>query len=147
MITPRPALPADLTALQDIEQLFPSDRLSARQMRYHLTNPRALFLVAEAGGKPAGYALFFLRRNRAARFYSLIVDPARRGQGIARLLIEEGCRRLYAQGEQKVTLEVDAQDKTTIDFYARCGFLPGVVIPAYYEDGRDALKMTKDLLS
>lgn len=141
----RPAQPADLPALAALERLFPSDRLSPRQMRRHITNERALFLVAETGGAAAGYALFFRREGRSTRFYSLLVAPASRGQGLARGLIEEGCRRLKRKGETAVVLEVDAADKPTIAFYERCGFVAGRIIPSYYEDGRDALKMRKDL--
>lgn len=141
----RPATPDDLPALQALERLFPSDRLSPRQMRHHISSAKALFLVADSDGGVAGYALFFLRKRRSARFYSLIVDPAYRGRGIARRLIETGCDLLRGQGEQSVGLEVNAQDGKTITLYEACGFVAGKVVPAYYEDGRDALKMRKDL--
>ncbi len=145
MITIRPAIIDDLPALQALERLFPSDRLSPRQMRHHVTSDTALFLTAALDGRAVGYALFFLRRRRSARFYSLIVDPAVRGQGIARRLIEAGADLLRRRGERFVGLEVDAGDAKTIRLYEACGFVAGHIVPAYYEDGRDALKMRKDL--
>src|SRR5690606_13885549 len=112
---------------------------------YHLANPRALLLVAEHKKQPVGYALFFRRRGKRARYYSLITRPDCRGMGIARALIEEGCRRLVRMGERAVALEVRARDRHTIAFYERCGCIAGETLPAYYEDGRNGLKMTKDL--
>ncbi len=145
MILIRPASLNDLDALQALEALFPSDRLSPRQMRRHILSKTALFLTALHDDAIAGYALFFLRKARGARFYSLIVDPKVRGQGIARRLIEHAVTLLQARGERNVGLEVDAADVETIAFYTRCGFVAGETVHAYYDDGRDALKMRKDL--
>lgn len=143
--TLRPARPDDIDALQTLEKNFPTDRLSRRQMLYHMKSSRAVFLVAAASHDVAGYALFFRRQGRAARFYSLVTARKYRGAGYGRALIEDGVRRLRRAGERAVTLEVRARDAKTIAFYKRCGFVAGEIVPSYYADGRDALKMRKDL--
>ena len=73
----RDARPEDLPALLALEAMFPGDRLSARQFRRHLANPRACLRVAADGPRLLGYHLVFLRAGSPwARLYSIAVDPA-----------------------------------------------------------------------
>lgn len=77
---------SDLDALMALEEaVFQGDRLSRRSMRYMLKNKRALVLVAEPKhGELAGYAILLEHlRPKAARLYSLAVDSAYQGQGVA----------------------------------------------------------------
>src|SRR5688500_10878027 len=53
----RAARPADLPALLALEALFPGDRLSPRQFRHHLRNPRARLRALRRAGRLVGYAL------------------------------------------------------------------------------------------
>ena len=81
----RDARPADLPALLVLEAMFQGDRLSARQFRRHLGNPRARLRVAAADGRLLGYHLVFLRAGSPwARLYSIAVDPAAQGSGARR---------------------------------------------------------------
>ncbi|MBL1147100.1 MAG: GNAT family N-acetyltransferase [Pseudomonadota bacterium] len=140
-----PALPADVGRLQELEtDSFSSDRLSRRQMLYHLHNPRAVFLtVREDNGNHSvlGYALILRAKNRSARLYSIAVAKEFRGHGLGKILCRAGLDVLRDAGEKKLLLEVDANDRATIGFYERLGFETTGLLPAYYEDGRDALKM------
>jgi len=139
-----PALPADLSRLQELEtDSFSSDRLSRRQMLYHLHNPRAVFLTIRKNNEsPAlGYALILRAKNRPARLYSIAIAPDTRGSGLGKLLCRAGMDALRTHGEKKLLLEVDANDSATIGFYDNIGFETTGLLPAYYEDGRDALKM------
>jgi len=146
----RPAHNSDIEALQDIEKtVFPSDRLSARQMRYHVKSDRAIFLVgcSEMNAEAGGYVLFFLRNNSlSSRLYSIAVSPRLQGQGYARNLIMEAESLLTAKGIKTLTLEVDRNDDKTVEFYKRLGFIIHDTIAGYYEDGRDAHKMRKTLV-
>ena len=80
----RRARRSDLDHLLDLEaRCFRGDRLSARQYRWHLAGERAWLAVAERGGALVGSAMVLFRRDsRAARLYSIAVDPAARGGGI-----------------------------------------------------------------
>lgn len=138
------ALPDDLDRLQELEKdSFSSDFLSRRQMRYHLNNPRAVFLTIREGGreKISGYMLILRAKNRPARLYSIAIDKGCRGQGFGKLLFQAGMDALREYGEKKLLLEVDANDRTTVSFYEKRGFKTTRRLPAYYEDGRDAFKM------
>jgi ribosomal protein S18 acetylase RimI-like enzyme len=129
------------------QRCFDLDRLSRRSLRRFLRHERAPLLVAEGPGLGlAGYALVTLRRGaRAARLYSLAVDPAQRRQGLGgRLLLaaEAAARRA---GALELRLEVRADNGSAIAAYEAAGYLPFGRYLAYYEDGADALRFAKPL--
>lgn len=145
----RPAELSDLATLVTIEnRCFSGDRISPRQMRYLLTQAKALTLVAIADGGETvvGYATCLLPRlPRPARLYSIAVVDAYRGKNIAALLIGcllEDCRR---RGYQRMRLEVRESQSRTIALYRRLGFGKIARLPNYYQDGDAALQMQIDL--
>ncbi|MDY0021450.1 GNAT family N-acetyltransferase [Arenimonas caeni] len=146
----RDARPDDLPALLALEAGFPGDRLSARQFRHHLGNPRARLRVAAAGGRLLGYHLVLLRQGSAwARLYSIAVDPAARGQGLGRRLLADAGRQAAAAGRTGLRLEVRQDNRAAAALYEAAGYHRVAALPAYYEDGapgwRYARTMTKGL--
>lgn len=136
----------DLSELQSIETAsFHSDFLSPRQMKYHCKNPRAIFLVLKIDDVSAGYILALMHGLGYARIYSLAVSTAYRGKGLGRLLVQAALDKLLTAKIRKVNLEVDEADLKTISLYQSFGFEVKSKLPAYYEDGRNALKMSKVL--
>jgi ribosomal protein S18 acetylase RimI-like enzyme len=142
----RRARPGDLDSLLDIENsAFGGDRISRRQMRYHLRNPRARIWVCERGGAPAAYLLALFPAGRAPRIYSLATAAAHRGQGLAGRLVDAAARAAKADGHEKLILEVRQDAPAVIAFYEGRGFRKARPLPAYYEDGADGWKMIKEL--
>jgi ribosomal-protein-alanine acetyltransferase len=140
----RPARAADLPALLALEQAFPGDRMSARQFRHHLASPRALWRVADAGGKLVGYALVLLRRGSdRARLYSIAVDPAARGQGLGRRLLAAAEEDAGRAGCTAMTLEVREDNATANALYQAAGYRRLAALPAYYEDGAPGWRYIK----
>lgn len=139
----RPALPSDVPRLLSIEQrAFPSDRIKPRQMRYLLTRARARSWVAEVDGVVAAYAMVLTPAlPRAARLYSIAVDPLYRGAGLARRLLDQCLRDSRDAGYRRVILEVRAADTPVRDFYTRAGFELTGELPGYYADGADGVRM------
>lgn len=141
----RRAVLSDLDALLAIEsRAFTGDRLSPRAMRSMISNPRAQMIVAEdadGGGGLAGYGLLLYRRNCGfARLYSLAVDPAAQGLGIARKLLQNLSEQC---GAPVISLEVRADNARAIALYTSLGFDEIARRHHYYDDGADALVMRK----
>lgn len=148
-ITLRAAEKADLDAIDRIERLsFDKDRFSRRNLRRALARPTARLLMAEADGKAAGYAMILFRAGSSvARLYSIAVDPAFRGQGVADRLLQEAARLCIAQGADRLRLEVRPSNRAAARLYERAGFALLERAPHYYDDGEDAIRMELDLAS
>lgn len=143
----RPAIPGDLDALVALEQdSFRSDRMSRTQYRRHLDSDSAVILVASGRTELSGSAvLFFRRRSRIARLYSLATAPAARGQGIGAALLDAA---IHAGNQRHCTamrLEVRTDNAAAIALYVKHGFRPIGSYIAYYEDGADAVRYERAL--
>jgi len=140
----RDARPADLPALLALESRFPGDRLSARQFRHHLGNPRArLRVLAGPGGLP-GYHLLLCRAGSAwARLYSIAVGPAARGQGLGRRLLADAETLARAGGARGLRLEVRADNVAAVGLYEAAGYRRVAALPGYYEDGGDGWRFER----
>lgn len=120
--------------------------MSRRAFRYHLRSPSSALHLALDHGRVVGYTLTLSRqRSSHARLYSIAVAPTARGRGIATALLaaaEEDALRRHASA---MRLEVAADNAAAIALYRKLGYLPWGSIPAYYEDGGDALRMRRSL--
>ncbi|HPF73356.1 MAG: ribosomal protein S18-alanine N-acetyltransferase [Rhodanobacteraceae bacterium] len=144
--TLRTARAADLPILQVLESLFPGDRLSARQLRHHLSNPHAVMRVIETEYALAGYSLLLTRSgSQAARLYSIAVAPAFRGQGMGRQLLDDVVAQARARGCNELRLEVRQDNEPAIRLYREYGFQFTEQRPRYYQDGADALRFRLEI--
>jgi [ribosomal protein S18]-alanine N-acetyltransferase len=142
----RPARPADLDALLALEALFPGDRLSPRQFRHHLRNPRARLRVLRRAGRPLGYALLLLRHgSRVARLYSIVVDPAERGRGHGARLLDDAERQARRAGAAELRLEVRTDNEAAAALYEGRGYRRLGQRAAYYDDGAAAWRYGRSL--
>lgn len=140
----RDAATADMPALLALETMFPGDRLSARQMRHHVSSPRARVRVVERDGAVVGYALLLLRRgSRIARLYSVAVDPAMRGAGLGAALLKDALQQAHEAACDRLRLEVREDNLPAISVYRRAGFAEIGRLPAYYDDGCAALRLER----
>jgi [ribosomal protein S18]-alanine N-acetyltransferase len=142
----RTAIADDLPALLTLEAQFPGDRLSARQFRRHLGNPRACLRVLLAAGAIGGYALLLVRAgSEVARLYSIAIDPAMRGRGAGAALLSDAERQALRAGRARMRLEVRADNAAAIGLYTRAGYRQFATLDDYYEDGATALRFEKSL--
>lgn len=133
----------DLEAIDRIEQRsFAKDRFPRRNLRRVLSSNATAFLLAEADGAPAGYAMLLFRRGAAvARLYSIAVDPDFRGRGVAEELLIEAGRLAAARGADRLRLEFRPSNNAAQRLYERAGFTLFERRPGYYDDGEDAIRM------
>ena len=94
-----------------------------------------LVLVAEGeGGEMLGYAYAGVEgtdwmnlRGPAGVVHDLVVDPAHRGQGHGRALLEAAAAALAQRGAPRVVLSTAAGNEAAQRLFARAGFRPTMV--------------------
>ncbi len=141
----RKAVKTDIDELLRLEALaFQGDRLSRRSFKRWLRHKGCVFLVSDEVGTLSGYILVILRRGtRLARLYSLAVDPAYQGRGLASSLIELAEQSARDAGALYMRLEVAGNNDGAIKLYRKLGYTQFGSYQDYYEDHSDALRMEK----
>ncbi len=92
-------------------------------------NPRAFCDIAEYGGEPAGFALWFynfstFRGRHGIYLEDLFVKPAFRGNGIGKALLQHLAKRAVAEGCARVEWWVLDWNEPSIKFYESLGAIP-----------------------
>jgi len=143
----RTATPQDLNVLVDIEnRCFDSDRLSPRSFRHMLTKANAVTVVDAADGVVRGYAMVLFNAGTSlARMYSIAVDPAWRGQGLGRELLQAAEQQALDRDCVYMRLEVRKDNPASIALYRSMGYRQFGVYDDYYEDHMEALRFEKEL--
>lgn len=96
-----------------------------------LRNPRAVILAAVRRGRILGYAYGRLEprdwavlRDRCGVGVDLFIQPAARGRGLGRRLVEALCLRLEAMGAPRVVIQVAWPNREARRLFAALGFRP-----------------------
>lgn len=107
-----------------------------------LREPDAIVLVAERDGEVLGYTYaglegpdYMVLRGPAGVLHDILVDPAHRGQGIGRLLLEAALKALEARGAPRVVLSTADRNEGAQRMFAAAGFR------------RTMVEMTRELTS
>ena len=144
--TIRRARMADLEPLVQLERLFPSDNLSRRSFRHLLTRAHADVWVCVRAERMIGNAVVLYRAgSRSARLYSVVIDPAERGRGIARDLVKRAHDAARRRCCTQLHLEVRPDNTAAIRLYRKLGYRETRRIARFYEDGADALRFEATL--
>lgn len=143
----RPAGAAYLDAILALEQRsFDRDAQTRRSLHYLLTRANAINLAAEVDDRLAGYLTLLLRRGaRAARVYSIAVDAAARGQGLAGQLLSTAETHASRRGCNRMVCEVRASNQASLALFTGCGYQRNRDLPAYYPGGEDGVRLEKRL--
>ena len=137
-MTIRPAVRADLDtivvfirALADYERLADAVRLDRAILAGHLfgERPMAEVLIAEDGGKPIGFALFFhnfstFEGRPGIYLEDLFVVPEARGAGAGKALLTELARLAVDRGCARLEWSVLGWNAPAIAFYETLGAIP-----------------------
>ncbi len=138
---------SDLAALVALEQaVFTTDVLSRRSFRHFLASPNGSLIVAEEGGKLAGYVLIlYPPRSELARLYSIAVAPHIGGRGVGPQLLAAAEATAKRRGRRAMRLEVHEHNTRAIARYEKSGYRLFGRHADYYDDHGDALRFEKPL--
>ena len=124
----------ELDAERFLEATSQTEHGYASYVRSQLANRETIVLVAEREGQVLGYTLagiegvdYMSLRGPAGVLNDLIVDPAYRGQGVGRLLLDAIISRLKSLNAPRVVLSTAAKNKSAQRFFERNGFRPTMI--------------------
>ena len=145
-VTIRPATPDDLPAIGRLGAMLVREHHGFDPKRFiapmtnleqgyatfignHLAARDTIVLVADIGGKAAGYVYatvegfdFMALRGPAGAIQDIVVDPAQREQGIGMKLLVAVNAALAAKGMPRVVLSTAEQNESAQRLFARAGF-------------------------
>jgi [ribosomal protein S18]-alanine N-acetyltransferase len=143
LVTVRAAGADDVTVVHALEtRLFGADAWSEESVRAELTGPRRVAVVAclcEAvvGEAVVGYAVTSSAGD-VVDLQRVAVHPEHRRRGLAGLLLAT-----VLSGDERVLLEVSADNRAALALYAAEGFTEIARRGRYYRDGSDAVVMER----
>ena len=158
-VTIRPATHADLPAVGRLGAMLVRTHHDFDQRRFipatpeteagyewflgtQLQEPGAVILVAEREGEVIGYTYacvegfdWMMLRGPAGVVNDILVDPARRGRGVGRMLLDAVLAALHAQGARQMVLSTAERNETAQRLFARAGFRRTMVEMTLEMDG------------
>lgn len=94
-----------------------------------LAEPDVVVLVAERDGEVLGYTYagvegvdYMALRGPAGALYDIVVDPAHRGRGVGRLLLDATLTALEERGAPRVVLSTADRNEPAQRLFAKAGF-------------------------
>lgn len=131
----------------DLEQIMAIERVSfplpwlEQHFLDEIHSPTAFPLTAfDHAGRVAGY-ICPMQVLDEGHILNVAVDPACRGMGVGRLLVQRVLEDCRAAGAAFVSLEVRVSNSAAINLYVQTGFSETGRRKRYYENGEDALMM------
>jgi ribosomal protein S18 acetylase RimI-like enzyme len=160
-VTIRPAAPADLHAIGRLGALLVrthhdfdpqrfleatprTERAYGSFLGSQLEEPSVFVLVAERDGAVLGYSYagveghdYMSLRGPAGVLHDIVVDPAHRGHGVGRTLLDATLAALAARGAPRVVLSTADQNEAAQRLFARAGFRRTMIEMTRELDGAD----------
>jgi len=146
-VTVRPATPADVVAIADLEaDNLGADAWSEGLVREGVTGnlPTISYLVAEVDGSVVGHATASVVAD-IAELQRIAVDPAHRRTGLASALLDAVVDLARDGGADRLLLEVREDNAGALAFYAARGFVEVDRRRRYYRDGATAVVLRRGL--
>ncbi len=141
----RLALPADVTALAEIERLQPRcAQWSQTGWATELTDESACIFCAEENGRVIGFVSLRLALD-VGEILNVGVHPSFLRRGIAEQLVDQALSWAREHGGKQITLEVAATNSPAVRLYQKAGFVQVGVRKNFYANQEDAFVMGRAL--
>ena len=118
----RTATRADLPVLSNLLEAGFGPQ-SIEDLARRLDTPGRQVLAIEQDGAVVG-TLSVIREEDEGRIYGFVVDPAKQGRGIGGRALRHACQQLYADGAERIGLEVAVDNDRALALYTSVGFEP-----------------------
>jgi putative acetyltransferase len=99
-----------------------------------LAQPNVQFFVAREGGRALGCGAFVLAGDGRAEMKRVFVDPAARGKGVARAIMQALEREAASLGVTLMQLETGIRQPEAIALYRKFGYVERAPFGAYQPD-------------
>jgi len=139
----RPFRPTDLPQILAIENASFPDPYEEELFSLLWRSYPSGFLVAQEDREIVAYALYGIQGDEGI-IYSLAVRPNARHQGFGDRLLDHALQDL-SRKVRRVRLQVALDNAPALQLYGKHGFTMKEILRRYYENGRDAYVMTKEL--
>jgi ribosomal-protein-alanine N-acetyltransferase len=106
-------------------------------------NLGAGFLVAQQDNIVVGYIIFWIRYEDEGHIISIAVDKNYRRKGVGAELVKYAVDIFKKCNVREIKLEVRVGNAGARKFYTKLDFKENKIFEGYYEDGEDAVIMTK----
>jgi ribosomal protein S18 acetylase RimI-like enzyme len=119
----------DFDALRFIAATPKTEQGYASYLGTQLAKPDVVILVAAQDGEVLGYTYaglegfdYMALRGPAGALYDIVVDPAHRGRGIGRMLLDATLAALQKRGAPRVVLSTAERNEAAQRLFERAGF-------------------------
>jgi len=144
-VSARPANPADIEQIYALELGCSQNPWSRNGIADELTNPDSLFMILETPeGQIVGFTCAWLVAGEL-QILEVAVHRDYRNTGLGTLLITRQLAEAETKGAQQAYIEVRPSNLPAVHLYKKCGFEEDGIREGYYQDGEDALLMSKRL--
>lgn len=99
-------------------------------------------VACDVTGRIVGFISSTRLEGRRIRIMLFGVLPEYRRSGIGKMLLDALRMRAMLEGQLSITLEVRTSNMDARRFYRRNGFVETDILPHYYRDGGDGVRMT-----
>jgi ribosomal protein S18 acetylase RimI-like enzyme len=98
-------------------------------------------VACDFAGRPIGFISAAKKTERQVRIMLFAVSPQYRDRGVGAQLLTALRMRAGMEGLTSITLEVRMTNIGARKFYRKHGLMETVVLPAYYQDGGEGVRM------
>ena len=125
-------------AMNSFDEFFDPSIFSYYDSQWH----NGQLVACDITGKPIGFITSDRVGSRKVRILLFGVLPEYRNNGIGKQLLDAFRMRAMMEGYISITLEVRTSNQSARRFYRRNGFVETDILPHYYRDGGDGVRMS-----